>query len=367
MFLSVRVGTLLLFILLNTIPISADSVNTRERTTTKLAEGVYMIRHPDAPDDFPQGNTTVIIGERDVMVIDSCYLPSDARKDIAQIHEWTDKPVRYLLNTHWHNDHIQGNKVYWETFPSITIIGHTETRKQMEGYVPNYMHGRFPKRVAALKQILETGKEEDGTPISEARREEVKANLAKLEPIDTEFRNTVIQPPNLTFDQELDIDLGNREAQIRFLGRGNTAGDVVVYLPKEKILIAGDLLDHPVPYLGGGFPSELVRTLKRMSEIDAQTIIPGHGEVLGGDYARAYLNQVIDFIQTITELVRKETYRLGNGARNLEAVREAVLKSIDVAAWRKKFGGDDKDNGDFFEGFSLAGVITAAYREAWGN
>src|SRR5882672_4298662 len=80
----------------------ADSAETKERTVTKLAEGVYEIRHPDAPDTFPQGDTLVVIGEKTVLVVDSCLLPSSTRQDIEQIRKWTDKPVTYLVNTHWH-------------------------------------------------------------------------------------------------------------------------------------------------------------------------------------------------------------------------------------------------------------------------
>src|SRR5215210_6371860 len=119
-----RMGLLLIFVVLNTTVLFADSVNTKERTVTKVAEGVYVIRHKDAPDTFPQGNTTVIIGDREVFVVDSCYLPSSAREDIAQIRQWTSKPVRYLLNTHWHYDHTLGNGTYWDGFPSLTIIAH---------------------------------------------------------------------------------------------------------------------------------------------------------------------------------------------------------------------------------------------------
>ncbi|MCI0352946.1 MAG: MBL fold metallo-hydrolase, partial [Acidobacteriales bacterium] len=88
----------------------ADSSSTKQRTVTQLAEGIYEIRHPDAPDQFPQSNTTVIIGDRDVLVVDSCYLPSAAREDIAQIKKWTSKPLRYLVNNHWHFDHTMGNR-----------------------------------------------------------------------------------------------------------------------------------------------------------------------------------------------------------------------------------------------------------------
>ena len=104
----------------------ADSVNSNQRTVTKLAEGIYLIRHKNAPDHFSQGNTVVIIGDTGVLVVDSCYLPSSAREDIAQIRQWTNKPVRYLLNTHWHNDHNQGNAAYADAFPELTIIAQTE-------------------------------------------------------------------------------------------------------------------------------------------------------------------------------------------------------------------------------------------------
>src|SRR5690242_17138682 len=70
-----------------------------ERSVTKLADGVYLIRHKNAPDHFTQSNTVVVIGNTGVLVVDSCYLPSSASEDIAQIRQWTDKPVRYLFNT----------------------------------------------------------------------------------------------------------------------------------------------------------------------------------------------------------------------------------------------------------------------------
>jgi cyclase len=364
--LGARTGLLLLLVILNTTVLFADSVITKERTVTKVAEGVYVIRHKDAPDTFPQGNTTVIIGDREVLVVDSCYLPSSAREDIAQIRQWTNKPVRYLLNTHWHYDHTLGNGAYADAFPQLMIVAHTETRKQSEGYNPGYL-SKYNDRIARFKRYAETGKGVDGKPLTEAQIAEFREAAAGGKQVSEEFRNLVDRLPNLMFDEGFDIDLGNREAQVKHLGRGNTAGDTIVYLPKEKILIAGDLLDHPVPYLGGGYPSELITTLQSMGRMDTQTIIPGHGEVLRGDYGKVYLNQVIDFLKTVVAEVSLQVYRIGNGPRNLEAVREATHKAIDMNAWRQKFAGDDKDNREFFDGFSLPGLVTAAYAEVWGR
>lgn len=361
-----RIGPILLLILLNATVIFADSVNTSERTVTKVAEGVYVIRHKDAPDGFPQGNTTVIIGDREVFVVDSCYLPSAAREDIAQIRQWTNKPVNYLLNTHWHYDHTMGNGTYAEAFPQLAIVAHIETRRQMEGYNPGWF-AKYPQRADRFKRLLETGKDADGKPLTETQKRDYATALAGVEPVGAEFKSVVDRLPNLTFEQGFNVNLGNREVQVKFMGRGNTAGDTIVYLPKEKILIAGDLVDHPVPYLGGGYPSDFIKTLQRMAQLDVQTIVTGHGDVLQGNYGKTHLNRIIEFLQAVVEQVSLQVHRIGNGPRNLEAVREAVLKAIDMAAWRQKFAGDDKDNRDFFDGFSLPGVVTAAYAEVWGR
>src|ERR1700759_1667468 len=124
--------TLLAVGLLAAAPIFADT----PRKVTKLADGVYAIEHQDSGDGSASGNTTVIIGDRQVFVVDSCFLPSAAREDIAQIRQWTDKPVSFVLNTHFHNDHNLGNRAYMDAFPSLTIIAHAETKKDMDMFGP---------------------------------------------------------------------------------------------------------------------------------------------------------------------------------------------------------------------------------------
>jgi glyoxylase-like metal-dependent hydrolase (beta-lactamase superfamily II) len=146
------------------------------------------------------------------------------------------------------------------------------------------------------------------------------------------------------------------------LGRGNTAGDAIVYLPKERILVAGDLLDHPVPYLGGGFPSEIAVTLERMAQLDARTIVPGHGEVL---HDKTHLNNVIEFVKTVVAHVIIEVNKRGNNSGKLDEVQQAVRQAIDVEKWRKTFAGDNADDGEFFDSFSLTGIIKASFAETW--
>lgn len=329
------------------------SVSTRERTTTKIAEGVYVIRHKDAPDDFPQGNTTVVIGEREAFVVDSCYLPSSAREDIADIRRWTDKPVRYLLNTHWHYDHTRGNGAYAEAFPSLSIIAHVDTRRMMEARDPSYPV-RYAERQAALQAQLDSGKGADGKALAAADRTTLAQTFVGQRAVLQEYEGYVDWLPDVRFDHELDVDLGNREVRVLHLGRGNTAGDAVVSLPAEKIVITGDVLVHPVPYCFGGYPSDWIGTLEALKGLGAETIVPGHGEIQHDD---AYVNRVIGLLKTVTSRVQSEV------ARRPATKVEDLQKAIDTTALRQEFAGDDKDNREFFDQ-SIAKLIETARSEA---
>ena len=166
---------------------SSESVTSSTRKVIQLAEGVYTIRHPDPTDDFPDGNTTVIIGEKDVLVVDTCYLPSSARMDIAQISQWTGMPVRYVLNTHWHNDHNGGNAAYLEAYPMAAIVAHDETRAMMMARIPSYVRrftaadSVFGKQRAALAAVVATATDASGKALSPAEVAEAAHNLALTE------------------------------------------------------------------------------------------------------------------------------------------------------------------------------------------
>lgn len=338
-----------------------DRAVTTERKVTKLAPAVYTIRHEDAADGFPQSNTTVVIGKRAVLVVDSCYSPASAKKDIEQIRKWTSKPVKYLLNTHWHMDHTFGNGVYASSFPGLVILAHEETKAQMKGYNSPYLR-RYGERNKVLQSMIETGKSETGTPLNEGDVAGFKTQLANREKVWTEFKSLTCPLPTRTFTTGVDLDLGGEKAMIRFLGRGNTAGDVVMYLPKERILATGDLLDSPVPYLGGGFPHEQIATLQKMNAMPAKVFVPGHGAVL---HSKAFLQSLIEFEKIVVARVQEEVYKLGNGSGNLDKVQQAVQKSIDMEKWRTRFAGKNQTDRDFFDSFSFPGLVKAAYAETW--
>ncbi|MGB9431157.1 MAG: MBL fold metallo-hydrolase [Candidatus Acidiferrum sp.] len=309
---------------------------TNERRVAKLADGVYAIEHKDLNDGNTSGNTTVIIGEREILVVDSCYRPSSAREDIAQIRQWSNKPVGYLLNTHFHNDHNNGNKTYMDAFPSLAIIAQEETKKDMDLIQPGNVQ-RQPGQIAAMITTFAQGKDQTGRTLSEEEKRQVQELLPGLQQAEAEFKTLVYQSPTLTFTDKIDLDLGNREVRVMHLGRGNTPGDAIVYLPKEKIIVAGDLLVKPIQYTYDGYPAEWAQTLHRMSELDATTIVPGHGPIM---HDKAYLYLVADLLQSAVDQVRAWIRQIGfPGTHTLDEVKG----SVDLTPFRQKFAGDDKD------------------------
>jgi glyoxylase-like metal-dependent hydrolase (beta-lactamase superfamily II) len=314
------------------IAVSGSFGDTNARQVTKLADGVYAIEHPFGNS----GNTTVIIGDRQVFVVDSSYYPALAREDIAQIRQWTDKPVTYLLNTHFHEDHNNGNRAYMNAFPALTIIAQEDTKRDMDLIIPGNIErhaAEYSARIAAYQQ----GKDTDGRPLSEDEKKQVQEGLPRVRQNGADFKALVYQPATLTFVDKLDIDIGNRIVQVRHLGRGHTPGDTVVYLPTEKILAAGDLVVYPVPHVAfAGYPSEWVQTLHKIGELDVTTIVPGHGPVL---HDKAYLYLVADLLQSAVNQVRARISQLGHPA--FYPVDE-VKGAVDLTPFRAKFAGEDK-------------------------
>jgi len=340
--------------LLAATPLRAEDLQSK---VTKLAEGVYTIEHPGhRHDGLFSGNTTVIIGARQVLVVDSAFLPSVTQEDIAQIRRWTDKPVTFVLNTHFHNDHNLGNAQYMQAFPALTVLAHVETKKSMDIFGPGSA-GREERANARIQRMLADNKGPNGQPLSAEDMVFIKEALADRLHWYDEIKKVKFQSATLTFDRDLSIDLGNREVQIKFLGRGNTAGDTIAFLPKEKIAIVGDLIGYPVPMANDGYPSEWIRTLQNLSVLDADTIVPGHGPVLH-DKSRIFLYR--DLLQSAVDQLNAKLIQTGPAmSRTLEEVKGA----IDLSPFKQRFIGNDENLAPDWDDFTR-GLIKTLFEEA---
>ena len=307
-----------------------------ERKVTKLADGVYEIEHKNQKLGVGSANTTVIIGDRQVFVVDAGFMPSDAREDIAQIRQWTDKPVSFVLTTHFHNDHNFANRAYMDAFPATTFIATVEAKKDMDRYGPT-SELREKQTNIENQQLLDSGKDGDGTPLTDARRTEIKNFLARRGPIMEEMAKTRFQSATLAFDHNFSIDLGNREVQVKFLGRGNTAGDAVAYLPKERIVMAGDLVGYPLTSMYDGYPSEWIQTLDKLAQLDATAIVPGHGPVL---HDKTHIYLIRDLMISAVDQMNDALGKSGHGKF---AGYDEVKGSVDLTPFRQRFAGNDQD------------------------
>jgi glyoxylase-like metal-dependent hydrolase (beta-lactamase superfamily II) len=310
----------------------------------KIADGVYSAIRNEGQTGEADGNSTVIINDEDVVVVDTDITPSSARAVLAEIRKLTDKPVRYVINTHWHDDHIFGNMVYQDAFPQVDFIAHANTRTGiLTGATENLKkrHEFFPQAVTNLGKELAEGKDQEGKPLTEESRKERTARLEYFKKAAAEYESVRLVPSTITLDKEMTLYRGKRVIRLLYLGRGNTEGDLVIYLPQEKVLITGDLLVNPVPFSFGSFLGEWIQTMGKLRALEADTIIPGHGPIQKD-------RQYLDLVVSLLESTLKQTQEAVKKGLSLEDTRKAV----DLESFRVKLAGDDPGRNYEFTNFS---------------
>jgi glyoxylase-like metal-dependent hydrolase (beta-lactamase superfamily II) len=210
---------------------------------------------------------------------------------LEEIKEVTNKPVTTVINTHFHFDHAHGNQIF---APNVQIIGHEFTRRMLLSnsigmpLYQNYVTG-LPGQIDGLKKRIASEADAAAKAKLQTQLQVAENNLASQK----ELKPT---PPNVTLATQMTLYRGSREIQIRFLGRGHTAGDVVVFLPNEKVVMTGDFLTSGLSNMSDSYPEEWVTSLDALKKLDFDTVLPGHGDAFTDkakiDYFQAYLRDV---------------------------------------------------------------------------
>ncbi len=268
----------------------------------KVADGIYgAIAKPTA---MLNCNAAVIVNRDHVLVVDTHSKPSAAKALIRQVRdEITPLPVRYVVDSHLHGDHAMGNEAYPEVFGSnVEVISSVKTREWLEKLgMPRLKQSidYVPKQVADFRRKLEASKDE-------SERALLKTFIDDLENYKKEMTPPRITLPTMTFERRLVIHRAGREVHLLFLGRAHTAGDVVAFVPSERVIATGDLMHGLLPYMGDGFPDEWPATLKALKVLDFDRVIPGHGSIQDG---KAVLSQFRGYVEEISEMVARGVER----------------------------------------------------------
>lgn len=268
-----------------TKPFASTADQADQRTTIEeLADGVYGYTAEGDP------NVGCVIGDEAVMAIEARATPLMAEEWIAAIRRLTDKPIRDLVLTHYHAVRVLGASAY----RAERVIAHRATREWIEERGEQDMAsemGRFPRLFRAAETI-----------------------------------------PGLTWptdvvDESMSVDLGGRSVELRWLGRGHTAGDLVVWVPDEKVCFGGDLVEaQAAPYMGDAHVAEWrSRTLDGVAALGARAMVGGRGPAVRGSAAvTAAISDTRHFLSTTFELTAQVRERGGSLKDAFRAVYDAL-------------------------------------------
>ncbi|MCC5870351.1 MAG: MBL fold metallo-hydrolase [Gammaproteobacteria bacterium] len=217
---------------------SQADLEEKKISFVKLGAGAYAYTAEGDP------NTGIVIGDDSVMVIDTQATPVMAQDVIRRIREVTDKPIKYVVLSHYHAVRVLGASAYHAehiiasqgTWDLIVERGEADMKSEIE---------RFPRLFRSVESI------------------------------------PGLTWPNIVFSHEMTLWMGKLEVRIMHLGRGHTKGDTVVWLPKEKILFSGDLVESAAtPYTGDAYLQDWPKTLERIRALKPERLVPGRGDAL---------------------------------------------------------------------------------------
>jgi cyclase len=237
----------------------------------KIAEDVYS--YVDVKKSGPQNsygaNAAIVIGQDGIVVIDTFISSKEAKRFISDIRAISDKPIKYVVNTHYHLDHTFGNCEFQKL--GAIIISHTSDKDNA------LIHGN-----TVLKNIQGYGLTE------------------------RDMEGTSIVFPDLTFSDKMEIDLGGQRIQLIYPKRSHTDGSILVYLPDKKVLFTGDILftDYH-PFMADGDIKSWARVLDYIMAMDVDTIIPGHGPISSKKDIQEMKKYIIAFDKKARQLSAK--------------------------------------------------------------
>ena len=325
----------------------------------ELADGVWAGVRADGPRFPVMGNVTFVISDEGVVVFDGGGMPAMSEQVIAKIKSLTTRPVTHVVTSHWHGDHNFGIFRFAEEYDDVTFIAHEFTREVFNSTRINYIDrelGYVEQNLAEFQKIVATGEDSQGNKRSEIDRQIYKQIIADGEMIDREFLRAKLTPPDIVFRDRFTIKSGNRDIELLHLGHGNTEGDIVMWLEKERIIATGDIVVLPSPYAFNAPPRSWIETLERIKALNYKALVPGHGPVQKNhDYVDL-------LIKSVTSIADQRDRLLADGVAH-----EEIEKTLDFSPFEEQFTGGDPYKTIFYNAWFTTPLRKAAIKVLSGE
>ena len=325
----------------------------------QVAPGVVAALQPDE-ERFDDANVTFIDwGADGLIMVDAPAKAERLAELLGQLSERTDRQVRWIVNTHWHADHTQGNWQVLKVYPDAAVIGHVSHLEDVPGRAAKQIADRVERLEALLpeaREQLALGRDEEGKDLDAEGIARQTAGIERAEAWLSAHRDLRFVLPTVVVNDDLTLHDGDRSIKL-YAFRAHTGGDLLVHLPDRGVLITGDVVDD-LPYIGHGYPRSWIETLNTLAELEPAVIVPGHGPVFEG------ADQIITVRGFLDYLVREVEALMASAPPDQESDPKTLAEAIDFTPWRERFVRDEA-SGRFFSAV-LAEAVGRAVADLQG-
>jgi glyoxylase-like metal-dependent hydrolase (beta-lactamase superfamily II) len=326
-----------------------------------VAPHVTAVRQGESFHVQPRGNVVIIEQRAGVVLIDSGGSPSGAEEVIAAVRSRTRKPVTAIVLTHWHGDHVLGAARLMQEWPHARLIATAPTAAHLaDPRADRFMPGDNPEANAALQEniagavaYLRDQSAAATIPELQSGYAQAAADMARYR---DEMRTARRVVPAETFAETMTLPDPDAPILLRFIAAANTDGDAIAWLPRQRVLVTGDVVVAPIPYGFGSAPAHWIAVLEALRTYDFAVLVPGHGAPTRG---ASYLNRLIALLAAVVERIAPLA------AQGPEA--RAAAGRLDLARERAGFVGDDPWLGLWFDRYFTDAIAAGALHEIRGE
>ena len=254
----------------------------------------FAYAHPQA---LVNCNAAIFVRSKDVVVVDAHSKPSAAASLIAQINrEVTHKPVRYVINTHFHYDHTQGDHAYRVNNPQVDFIASSATKQLLEELAVT----RVKASLDAVPPRIDGLRERQAKATSAAEKAFCEDQIKQLQAYQAELADYTLELPTITFDKSYLLPDPVLDLHLEFYGKAHTAGDIFVFCPQASTVATGDAIHGWLPNFGDGYPRLWPHTVDEVSRAKFKYLLGGHGPMQSD---RTVMLSQRNYIEELTEKV----------------------------------------------------------------